>query len=310
MPGRVLVVVDTEQDSDQVAMQRGVWLAESLETGVELFSSVFESLSYGDIYPDPLTFDQVKEWIIDQRRQLLEKLAKPYQDQGYDIKISVVWDRPAYQAVVRHVIQSAPSMVVKETHFHQAIYRALFSHSDWGLIRSCPTPLMLCRQGNELNGPILASVDPTHTNDRPLALDQVIMDQAVWLSDKVGSELHVFHSYPQAMAIPAYTPEGKVARSQYVEETHRTSVSHLLDKYTVDANSVHIKCGAPAELLPGVVDEINASCVVIGSVNRNLPQRMVLGSTAERVLDRISCDLMILKPPFFDTRVSNKSIRW
>jgi universal stress protein E len=44
------------------------------------------------------------------------------------------------------------------------------------------------------------------------------------------------------------------------------------------------------------VDETGADVVVIGAVSRSGLKRIALGSTAERVLDFVPSDLLIVKP--------------
>jgi universal stress protein E len=54
--------------------------------------------------------------------------------------------------------------------------------------------------------------------------------------------------------------------------------------------------GETREVLVGTVDELDADVVVIGAVSRGALKRLALGSTAERVLDFVPCDLLIVKP--------------
>jgi len=52
-----------------------------------------------------------------------------------------------------------------------------------------------------------------------------------------------------------------------------------------------------------VADEIGASLVVMGAVSRSRLQEIFLGSTAERVLDRITCDVLVVKPGDFTEKL-------
>ncbi|MND09065.1 Universal stress protein E [compost metagenome] len=49
-------------------------------------------------------------------------------------------------------------------------------------------------------------------------------------------------------------------------------------------------------MLVGACEEYRADLVVIGAVSRGALQRLALGSTAERVLDFVPCDLLIVNP--------------
>jgi universal stress protein E len=50
---------------------------------------------------------------------------------------------------------------------------------------------------------------------------------------------------------------------------------------------------------------------VTGAVSRSGWRRLLIGSTAERLLDRLDCDLLIINPRDFRTRVPRKaSLAW
>ena len=62
--------------------------------------------------------------------------------------------------------------------------------------------------------------------------------------------------------------------------------------------------GTPQDLLPVLAEKRAADLVVLGAVSRSGLKRIFVGSTAERVLDQLPCDLLILKPAGFKSRVS------
>jgi hypothetical protein len=43
--------------------------------------------------------------------------------------------------------------------------------------------------------------------------------------------------------------------------------------------------------------------VIMGAVSRSGLKRLLIGNTAERVLDQLSCDILVVKPPKFRNRV-------
>jgi universal stress protein E len=45
-----------------------------------------------------------------------------------------------------------------------------------------------------------------------------------------------------------------------------------------------------------MIEKLHADLVVMGAVSRGALKRLLLGSTAELVLDHISSDLLIIKP--------------
>ena len=50
---------------------------------------------------------------------------------------------------------------------------------------------------------------------------------------------------------------------------------------------------------PEIVEQVGAGVVVMGAIARNAIKRVFIGSTAERVMDSLPCDLLIIKPGWF-----------
>jgi len=48
--------------------------------------------------------------------------------------------------------------------------------------------------------------------------------------------------------------------------------------------------------LPALVEEIDAAVVVMGAISRSGIDRVFVGSTAERLLDELVCDVLVVKP--------------
>jgi universal stress protein E len=73
----------------------------------------------------------------------------------------------------------------------------------------------------------------------------------------------------------------------------------IVGSHPVDPSRVHLEQGAANEVLPRLADSLGAALLVMGAVSRGRLQEVFLGSTAERVLDRIGCDVLVIKPADF-----------
>jgi hypothetical protein len=51
---------------------------------------------------------------------------------------------------------------------------------------------------------------------------------------------------------------------------------------------------------------LHAGVVVMGAVSRSGLARLFIGNTAERVLDHVDCDVLVVKPRGFKTRVERR----
>ena len=59
----------------------------------------------------------------------------------------------------------------------------------------------------------------------------------------------------------------------------------------------------PVDAVLATARELRSDIVVMGAVSRSGLKRLFIGNTAEQLLDRLACDLLIVKPPGFGARV-------
>jgi nucleotide-binding universal stress UspA family protein len=74
-------------------------------------------------------------------------------------------------------------------------------------------------------------------------------------------------------------------------------------RFGVIDRRLHLVEGSPAQMLPLVARRVRARVVVMGAVSRSAFKRLFIGATAESVLDELTCDICVVKPPGFRTTV-------
>jgi universal stress protein E len=294
----ILIIVDPTADAHP-AIDRGMYLAKHCGMRAELFVCGYSPQLVSSQLLNPDKLDRAKHGFIDERKKWLASLAEPYVADGIDVTVSASWDHPLYEGIIRQVLHRDPRLVVKDTHFHSPLRRALFTNTDWHLIRGCPASLWLVRAGKACEQPVmLAAVDPLHSHDKPANLDARLLSEAFSFADRLGGAVHAFHAYN-----PFVDPDDP----KRVEEAHTRAMQALVDEQQIPAERAHLRAGNTVELLPQVESEIGADVVVMGAVSRSRLEHAIVGSTAEQVLDRLSCDVLIVKPRGFVSPVTFKS---
>jgi universal stress protein E len=186
-------------------------------------------------------------------------------------------------------------LVAKDTRHHNLLQRTLLTNTDWQLIRDCPVPLWLVKPHKLAAEPVvLAALDPLHEYDKPAALDDRIFEFAGDLARVGGGSMHVFHAFsmPMGVELPPNVRE-------LIVREHQTAMEKFLSSHAIARANVHVYEGAAHECLQKAAIEHAADFVVMGAVSRRGLSRLFIGSTAERALDRLACDLIILKPAGF-----------
>jgi universal stress protein E len=84
-----------------------------------------------------------------------------------------------------------------------------------------------------------------------------------------------------------------------VAEEHRRALDGFLAAHPVRAENLHVHEGLAHQCLQHVATSQHADFVVMGAIARRGIKKVLIGSTATRVLDRLPCDLVIIKPATF-----------
>ena len=307
---KILCVVDPTSDTHP-ALERSAWLAEKSGAELELLICFYNEYLTGDRFFDSPSLEKARRDAVEQEEEKLEKLAKPLADAGISVVTTALWDHPLHEGIVRRALGSGADLVVKDTHHHSAVTRAFFSNTDWNLIRTCPTPLWLAKARNIGASPtIVAAIDPMNENDKPAALDDEILQSCNFLAAETGASVHAFHSYDPRVAMASATANAYIPVSmglteirQQMEEIHGKRFGEVADFHEIPEENRHLVCGMAHEELPDIATELEADVVAMGAVARNRWQRLFIGATAEKTLELLPCDLLVIKPDWFVTPV-------
>jgi universal stress protein E len=158
---------------------------------------------------------------------------------------------------------------------------------------------------------ILAAVDPAHANAKPTRLDDEILAAAGAIEIALKGALHVAHSF---VPIPADVKPSELLSgdaTQKLEMRARAHARSRLDKALGDTKvgpgCRHLMSAHPVNAIPALARKLHCDMVVMGAVSRSGLKRLLIGNTAERIIDDLPCDVLVVKPKDFVTRVRRVS---
>ena len=216
------------------------------------------------------------------------------------VSSEVRWGKPLHKTIIAHCEELNPDLVLKTAHSHGLIRRLLLSNTCWQLIRYCPSPLWLVKPEGEWRGQRLAvALDPTHSADKPASLDHQLIEVAQTLGSTLALEDHYLHSYAPLPRTLVFDAELVADYEYYVERTgerHREAFEQLLARHAIAKPRTHLLQGFAEETLPRFVEENDVDLLVMGAIARGHLDTALIGHTAERVLEGVDCDLLVIKP--------------
>jgi len=275
-------------------------------------------LTVMDVIPNAELADEVKKHhdidlnrlLIQKRRDEIENLLKPYQADDLNIDIIVTNGTPLVE-LIRSVQKEGFDLLIKEANSTEVLREYLFGSFDMHLFRKCPCPIWIDRiheTGHYKN--IIAAVDPDTPENADL--NRLIMDLATSLAERESAQLHVVHAWnieeekfltTGRTLIPA--TELRILTSSK-EERHRKALDTLLEAYPLDEDSyqTHLIKDNPAKAISTLSRNLNADLIVMGTVGKNSFPGIIIGNTAEDVLQSTQTSVLAVKPDDFVTPVT------
>ncbi|MCZ8131813.1 MAG: universal stress protein [Steroidobacteraceae bacterium] len=308
----LLVAVGNLGQKNPPAVARAAGIAKRTGATVTLFHSLYSPYVAGEQFYSPDQLQKDIERAVVSRKRELEKLAKPLRDAGIPVHVRCRWDYPVHESIVREVMREGIDLVIVDSHRHAAAARLVLGNTDWQLIRLCPCPVLLAKTARAYDRPrILAAVDPMHSHSKPADLDELLLSTGQSFAEAFGGKLHAAHFYTLATPFTAGMLVEPVPMPVEVAQQHAKEVEaafgRLTERYGLGPRRSHLRVGLPADELPELAEELDAHLVVMGAVSRSTLKRLFIGHTAERVIDGLKCDVLVVKPKGFKTPVPKRA---
>lgn len=305
---RIIAGVDPRGTS-LAAVELGASLARQFGAALELFSPVYNPYVTMAHFETREAMTQARERLVRRHQERLEEVATELVA-GVALECHAAWDHPLEEALIRRVMDQAADLLVVALPAGES--RRPLSSAQWQLVRHCPAPVLLTRGRAWARHPVVAAaIDPTGRQGQRDELDLRILAMGDALAEAGGGTLHAVHAWERSLRAhigELEHPLGSELPDLELERRQRELVYGALAAAKVAPARVALVEGRPEAVLPSYCLEEGADVVVMGAVARNPFGRIFIGSTAERVLDELPCDLLVVKSDGFRTPVPRE--RW
>lgn len=295
---QLLVVIDPSQPQ-QPALQRAQWLARATGAKIELLLCEYNSALDHSLLFDQSTLAIGRSGLLQKLQDELESTAQPLREQGLEVSVLVRWGKLTEQLILQRISELQPDIVFKSAHHHSPVKRLLFANSCWQLLRHCPVPLWLVQHSDWQSPHLCAALDPLHSSDTPAALDLQLIAASQLLSSTLEMPAHYIHCYPPLPPSLLFDNQLVNDYAHYQQQCaaqHRQAFDQLLAKAAVPVSNAHLLKGFAEQEIPRFVREHGIGLLVMGAISRGHLATALLGNTAERVLEAVECDVLVLKP--------------
>ena len=317
----ILCIVGADEKSVP-ALERAVALAENNQADLTVATVVAPLRIERCSFEGAPVASELQEAIAKNRESRLQNQLASYRQR---VPISVqVLTGTAFLETIRQVLRNQHDIVIKVPESSGWGSHA-FSSDDKHLLRKCPCPVWMVKSttGDAFDR-ILATVDvdDSYPPDELMTrqqLNETVADLASSLAVSEFAELHVAHAWEavgeDALRHGAFMQRPASEVDAYVEQV-RQHHARLLDEFVLKLHDrlgddvldytkpvVHMPKGEPGKVIPELARDLEVDCVVMGTVARTGIPGLIMGNTAETILDQIACSVLAVKPPGFVTPV-------
>lgn len=307
-----------QEEADLPALGRAVSLAENNQATLTIARVIPRHATDLRLPEGGPTSEALREWARAEHLKSLEAIVHPYRDR-IELVLRLL-EGTAFLAIIRAVLADGYDLVIKAAE-DPPYLRRLFSADDMHLLRKCPCPLWLTRPAEKTNySRILAAVDFDAAQPQTTAnvLNRTILELAASVSVSDFAELHVVHAWdaPAEDMIRRWTAARDGTATDYVEAERTAHAKGLeqiaarlkewlgAESYEYVTPRYRLVRGPAVTAVPQLAAELDVDLVVMGTVARTGISGLIIGNTAEAILEQLTCAVLAVKGPGFTSPVS------
>jgi len=306
---RILVAVKDPSARTLPAVRKAAQLARASGAVLELYHALSETVLVDALAARRQSLREYEDQRRAEALKRLEAIARRIRKHGIEVATGVEWDYPAAEAIVRHALRTHADLIVAERHATRHVAGWMLAYTDWELLREAPCPVLLVKQARLWHRPVvMAAVDPFHAHAKPARLDHALLQASARIATDLRGKLRIVHCVPPAVIVsaalaqaPVVVPGGTASLSRA-----RRALAAEVSRLPLPSHQLRVVEGAPREALPQAAKALGADLVVMGAVSRSGLRRLFIGNTAEAVLDALPCDVLVVKPGRFETKVPRR----
>lgn len=311
----ILVQIDTRRD-ETALLARAIDVAKFHSASSKSASSKSASLKIVDIVPDVawavrLTapdYNEIQQSAVRQKSLALQEIANKFQASGVEITTKVLCGKSSDQ-VIGEVVRSQHDLVMKDAKGQFSQQPGVFGTTSMRLIRYCPCPVWAFRpRRSDSTGhqKVAVAVDATAEDDAHRTLNQRILEFGIAVAGSAPPHiLHAWSVYGESLVKDYMKHDEFESLVKDAELEARQQLAPLLEPLQISPNDerVHLLRGDAAQQLTEFVNANGFDVLVMGTVARAGISGLLIGNTAESLLNRVECSVVAIKPADFKTPI-------
>jgi nucleotide-binding universal stress UspA family protein len=287
--------------SVQPAVDRAAQIARACGAGLRIVDVVSASVdARRSLSPD------LENELMTRRRQQLARIAYSVRDVPADLDLL---SGPPADALIEDVGRFGHDLLVR-AHTRDLVARGpkAFAAVDAELFRRCPCPVWAVGPGPAPPSPkIVCAVDASATDRVKEALSKRLVEVGQFFARVQGGSLILLNAWRPLAEEHVYSHATDDAFAAHLDNT-RNGAKDRLARFAESFGTrlagvqLELRRGALENVIGEFVVAEGVDLVVVGTLGRTGLTRRLVGNTAERVLQRVPCSVVAVKPDGFASK--------
>ncbi|MEM9529947.1 MAG: universal stress protein [Pseudomonadota bacterium] len=259
---------------------------------------------------DELDLETSREFLPELTQEIeshLHRLEAELATEGLNAKAQLRFGK-TFLAIIHHVYEHQHDLVIKTARGMDVGRHLIFGSTALHLLRKCPCPVWIVDPDRPAVGGIMAAIDPVVKGEAEQRLNEEILRTAADLARFMGEPLHVLNAWSPAserlsrnlswMRLPVPQDPAVI---EAVEQRHREALERITAPFVERAGQMHLHLerGMPEVVIPAQADRLEVQTLVMATMARSGIPGLLIGNTAEVVLNDISRSVFVIKPEGF-----------
>lgn len=229
---------------------------------------------------------------------VLKQLCDEAHERGIEAGCELVWGRD-WEEIVKYAIRNESDLLLIGVARYSKAGRILFGSAGMKLLRYCPIPVWVTKPGPHPEiAQILVASDLTEVGREALELTVSggqMLGAQVYLIHAVEPERHLLHWGVSEEKLKAQHDQAVAGAKQLLQEQLDQTDHHTLEHEV----TIEVVDGTPEDAVMGAIDRHGIDLLVMGTTGTTGIAGFLVGSTAERLLPRVPCSVLAIKPHDF-----------
>jgi len=253
--------------------------------------------------------EHIHDLVIRDKTEQLEVLAAPLRNQGIDVQTEVLHGKTA-SAIIQEVVRNQHDLVMRIAKGPDSRSEGFFGTTGTRLLRECPCAVNLVA-ADATTGPkrVLACVDAATGDSTMAELNCRVFEVAHLISIRHAARLSVVNAWTvdaEQWLHGRLQPDDR----EQLKADRQAEVASLLTAFLqangseLQKEDIYLLKGNAFDVIPEFADRHSVDLVVLGTVGRSGLSGLMIGNTAEHILESIKCSVLAVKPDSFASPVT------